>query len=420
MHRAILLSIALTCLVAACTLAPEPAPPPLAPGLARQTQTIEGLRLLLDHPDDAQTLQEQRMQIWLQDGRGHPVSGAEVRLDLAMPMLCASGDAPAATEIAPGSYEATTTYVMSGSWTVTVSVLRDGARSAASFPVQVREDPTQALINPYAADLAAAELGAQIYAGSCASCHGDGGRGDGPAAAGLQPPPADLSAHLAPGKHSDGEIFRWIRDGIAGSAMPAFGATLSEEQRWQLISFLRTMPGAAPAEVSGPLPPAILIRAGNLYRSDGSGQPPQPVSGTSALGSFSGLALAPDGRQLAVIARRPSTVTETGRLVVPVLYSMNPDGSEPRPLWEALDQELAHPAWTPDGAAVVVTAQAFTPIGDGGGYLDIPTLVRVELATGARTTLATNAQSPALSPDGTLLAFTQRDEVTNEIRLMLA
>ena len=35
------------------------------------------------------------------------------------------------------------------------------------------------------------------YAENCASCHGTSGRGDGPAAAGLRTPPADLTAIAA-------------------------------------------------------------------------------------------------------------------------------------------------------------------------------------------------------------------------------
>jgi mono/diheme cytochrome c family protein len=36
--------------------------------------------------------------------------------------------------------------------------------------------------------------GAQLYARYCASCHGVAGRGDGPAAPALSPPPTDLTA----------------------------------------------------------------------------------------------------------------------------------------------------------------------------------------------------------------------------------
>ena len=41
--------------------------------------------------------------------------------------------------------------------------------------------------------------GAALYADNCAICHGPGGRGDGPLAAGLDPAPADLTRIAARG-----------------------------------------------------------------------------------------------------------------------------------------------------------------------------------------------------------------------------
>ncbi len=56
--------------------------------------------------------------------------------------------------------------------------------------------------------------GAALYPSHCASCHGAEGRGDGPAAKGLELPPADLTAeHLW--AHSDGELFWWLSHGMA-------------------------------------------------------------------------------------------------------------------------------------------------------------------------------------------------------------
>jgi len=56
--------------------------------------------------------------------------------------------------------------------------------------------------------------GRELYAARCASCHGDVGRGDGPAAAGLVPPPADLTAPALRGS-SPLEFYRKINVGVA-------------------------------------------------------------------------------------------------------------------------------------------------------------------------------------------------------------
>jgi putative copper resistance protein D len=82
--------------------------------------------------------------------------------------------------------------------------------------------------------------GAALYRAHCATCHGPTGRGDGPAGAGLPRPPADLTApHTA--EHTAGDMFWWLTHGIPLGGMPPFGDTLAEEDRWDLINFIRTI-----------------------------------------------------------------------------------------------------------------------------------------------------------------------------------
>ena len=72
--------------------------------------------------------------------------------------------------------------------------------------------------------------GRALFAENCAVCHGDSGRGDGPAAAGLTPPPIDLTRLSA---DNDG-VFPMARvmsyiDGYTRSdfdSMPEFGEFL--------------------------------------------------------------------------------------------------------------------------------------------------------------------------------------------------
>ncbi|HET9855412.1 MAG TPA: c-type cytochrome, partial [Methylomirabilota bacterium] len=82
--------------------------------------------------------------------------------------------------------------------------------------------------------------GAALYRQHCGTCHGAGGRGDGPGGAGLPKPPADLTApHTA--DHTAGDMFWWLTHGIPVGGMPPFGATLGEEERWDLINFIRAL-----------------------------------------------------------------------------------------------------------------------------------------------------------------------------------
>ena len=58
-------------------------------------------------------------------------------------------------------------------------------------------EPYAGLSNPIPADEESLERGAEIYATHCATCHGDGGIGDGPTAVSLDPTPANI-AHTSP------------------------------------------------------------------------------------------------------------------------------------------------------------------------------------------------------------------------------
>jgi len=83
--------------------------------------------------------------------------------------------------------------------------------------------------------------GKQLYVRSgCQDCHGPAGHGDGPAAAQLDPKPADLTAPHA-SSHTAGDLFWWISYGMQKSAMPGFAGTLGEDDRWNLIYFLRAL-----------------------------------------------------------------------------------------------------------------------------------------------------------------------------------
>lgn len=101
-------------------------------------------------------------------------------------------------------------------------------------------------LSPSERNLTAAK---QIYSDQCANCHGDGGKGDGSDAMMYEPPPSDLTDAAKMSKRTDGEIYYQITEGR--KPMPSFKKKLTDEQRWQLVMFVRSLAGA-PA----PPPPA--------------------------------------------------------------------------------------------------------------------------------------------------------------------
>jgi mono/diheme cytochrome c family protein len=72
------------------------------------------------------------------------------------------------------------------------------------------------------------------------TCRGPAGKGDGPGAAALEKKPADLAARIRSGA-TDGELFWKISEGR--SPMISWKGSLSETQRWQLVSYIRTLAG---------------------------------------------------------------------------------------------------------------------------------------------------------------------------------
>lgn len=91
--------------------------------------------------------------------------------------------------------------------------------------------------NPIVADTASLIKGQTTYKQICERCHGAQGLGDGVAAASLAVQPANLRTHVA--QHGDAVLYQMIAQGYG--AMPAMGAGLSPDERWNLVNYLRTL-----------------------------------------------------------------------------------------------------------------------------------------------------------------------------------
>ena len=89
---------------------------------------------------------------------------------------------------------------------------------------------------------AAVAAGAALFQQNCATCHGAGADGHGPASGGLHPPPADFRHGPVLGQHSDAYLFYRMTTGKPGTAMPSFHGVLDETARWQVVTYLRTLP----------------------------------------------------------------------------------------------------------------------------------------------------------------------------------
>lgn len=119
---------------------------------------------------------------------------------------------------------------------VVLAGLGIGSRSVAEVANQAPASAA-AQRNPIAASPASTARGRDLYLANCAACHGTTGAGDGLTAAGLIPGPGDLASSVP--VLTDGELAYLIASGTVATRMPAFSITLSENDRWDLVNYLR-------------------------------------------------------------------------------------------------------------------------------------------------------------------------------------
>lgn len=116
--------------------------------------------------------------------------------------------------------------------------------------------------------------GAQLFASQCISCHGPQGKGTQPVADPEARDPTDLLTQQHTAKYTVGNVFHQLTHGIPGTAMPGFSATLSEDDRWDLINFLHALSRGFDARLLGsmivPEMPAVASPVFNYSASDGS------------------------------------------------------------------------------------------------------------------------------------------------------
>ena len=84
------------------------------------------------------------------------------------------------------------------------------------------------------------QKGRAIYEKNCVTCHGVQGKGDGPASKMLTPPPADLSSPKTRAK-SESDLLKTIQNGRPPSSMPAFSAQLTEQEIYDVYSYIRML-----------------------------------------------------------------------------------------------------------------------------------------------------------------------------------
>lgn len=103
--------------------------------------------------------------------------------------------------------------------------------------VSNRQEAENELTNPVEVNEKSLAVGRELYHIFCVLCHGDQAKGGGPISRKFIPPP-DLTSDFFK-KRADGHIYGTIRFG--GAVMPAYGETMSSEEIWAVVNYLRSL-----------------------------------------------------------------------------------------------------------------------------------------------------------------------------------
>ncbi|QIA09703.1 c-type cytochrome [Draconibacterium halophilum] len=112
--------------------------------------------------------------------------------------------------------------------------------------------------NPLEYNLENVSKGKDLYVLNCKSCHGDVGKNNGLP---LVPPPPDFTSNVLQA-NTDGELFYKITHGRGG--MPQFETTISEDDRWRLVNYIRNYsPDTEPVLIEEPPKNAKILASVN-------------------------------------------------------------------------------------------------------------------------------------------------------------
>jgi mono/diheme cytochrome c family protein len=162
--------------------------------------------------------------------------------------------------------------------------------AASDRSIETRKDAVVVPAGYDAPDKAAA--GAKIYAQTCVICHSGPGLKPSAVAAGINPGAPPLARA---GRSRDPQEDFWVvANGIKMTAMPGFTKSLSEDDIWNIVAFLKTLPGMSAEEfaketgLSTETAPGGKPDAGSAAANSSSQQGGGPGAGASSASAASG------------------------------------------------------------------------------------------------------------------------------------
>jgi len=122
--------------------------------------------------------------------------------------------------------------------------------------------------------------GQALFVQNCASCHGEKGAGDGPAAHTISTAPPAIGIRTLTPELTSTLAYNVISVGVRGTAMPGFASSLTPQQRWNIINYIYSLRGerltlpiaradatATPGDTASPVILALLDSALDFARN---------------------------------------------------------------------------------------------------------------------------------------------------------
>lgn len=147
--------------------------------------------------------------------------------------------------------------------------------SAIALPLMALKAYPETYLKPSATfDAVSISNGMKLFADNCISCHGPQGKGTGKVIDPDIKDPTDLLTEPHTASYTVGNTFHHLTHGIPGTQMPGFSATLSEEDRWDLVNFLHALSRGFDARLLGsmiaPEMPSVASPVFNYVDSNGT------------------------------------------------------------------------------------------------------------------------------------------------------
>jgi mono/diheme cytochrome c family protein len=97
--------------------------------------------------------------------------------------------------------------------------------------------------NPFPDDAATQAAGKAVFVKNCATCHGDNGKGDGPAGMALDPKPRDFTTGEFKNGGEDWQVMRTIMGGSPNTGMAPWDGRMSEDDGWKVERYVKSLKG---------------------------------------------------------------------------------------------------------------------------------------------------------------------------------